>query len=31
MLVFVVFTGALPFIRSWRRKRAQAAAGGIGR
>jgi TctA family transporter len=22
MLVFVLFTGALPFIRSWRRRRA---------
>jgi len=31
MLVFVLFTGALPFYRSWRRKRAQAAAGGIAR
>jgi TctA family transporter len=26
MLVFVLFTAALPFIRSWRRSRAQAAA-----
>ncbi|MDP1537409.1 MAG: tripartite tricarboxylate transporter permease, partial [Burkholderiales bacterium] len=27
MLLFVLFTAALPFVRNWRRKRKQAAAG----
>lgn len=28
MFIFIIFTTAMPFIRSWRRKRARLAAGG---
>ncbi len=28
MFIFIIFTTAMPFIRNWRRKRAQFAAGG---
>ena len=28
MFIFVIVTAALPFVRSWRRKRAQAMQGG---
>jgi TctA family transporter len=28
MFIFVIVTSALPFVRGWRRKRAQAMQGG---